>query len=387
MIYLDNAATTFPKPECVYQQVNTVQRTIAVNVGRGGYPAASEAMKIVDETRILLARLVGAQSPERVVLTPSATIAANEIINGLNWDEYKNVYVTPFEHNAIARPLHAKCVSYKIPVRQLPFERWGHALNVEEMKRVFALNPPDFLFLNQVSNVTGTVVPVEEIAEAARLYNEDAVIVVDGSQSVGLVPVNLKRSKIDYLIFAGHKNIYASWGVGGFVCNSRYFLKPSIAGGTGSDSLNLKMADTFPAGFEAGSQNIIAIASMKASLEWLMETTIETIANHKNQLMQRLIVGLEQCGVRLYLPSGDVGHTSVLSFNIPGYAPNEVGVILGEDFDIAVRTGYHCAPFIHDFLGTKDEQGTVRVSLGYFNTEADVDALIGAVEELVEDLS
>jgi len=387
MIYLDNAATTFPKPECVYQQVDTIQRTIAVNVGRGGYPAASEAMKIVDETRKLLARLVGAQSPERVVLTPSATIAANEIINGLNWDEYKNVYVTPFEHNAIARPLHAKCVSYKIPMRQLPFERWGHALNVEEMKRVFALNPPDFLFLNQVSNVTGTVVPVEEIAEAARLYNEDAVIVVDGSQSVGLVPVNLKRSKIDYLIFAGHKNMYASWGVGGFVCNSRYFLKPSIAGGTGSDSLNLKMADTFPAGFEAGSQNIIAIASMKASLEWLMETTIETIANHKNQLMQRLIVGLEQCDVRLYLPSGNVGHTSVLSFNIPGYAPNEVGVILGEDFDIAVRTGYHCAPFIHDFLGTKDEQGTVRVSLGYFNTEADVDALIGAVEELVEDLS
>lgn len=387
MIYLDNAATTFPKPECVYRQVDTIQRTIAVNVGRGGYRAASEAMKVVDETRKLLARLVGAQGPDQVVLTPSATIAANEIINGLNWDEYKNVYVTPFEHNAIARPLHAKCAPLKISIRQLPFESSSHALNMEEMKRVFALNPPDFLFLNQVSNVTGTVVPVEEIAEAARLYNEDAVIVVDGSQSVGLVPVNLKRSKIDYLIFAGHKNIYASWGVGGFVCNSRYFLKPSIAGGTGSDSLNLKMADTFPAGFEAGSQNIIAIASMKASLEWLTETTIETIANHKNQLMHRLIVGLEQCGVRLYLPSSDVGHTSVLSFNIPGYAPNEVGVILGEDFDIAVRTGYHCAPFIHDFLGTKDEHGTVRVSLGYFNTEADVDALIGAVEELVEDLS
>jgi cysteine desulfurase family protein len=387
MIYLDNAATTFPKPECVYRQVDTIQRTIAVNVGRGGYRAASEAMKVVDETRKLLARLVGAQGPDQVILTPSATIAANEIINGLNWDEYKNVYVTPFEHNAIARPLHAKCVPLKIPIRQLPFESSSHALNVEEMKRAFALNPPDFLFLNQVSNVTGTVVPVEKIAEAARSYNADAVVVVDGSQSVGLVPVNLKHSKIDYLIFAGHKNIYASWGVGGFIYNSSYILKPSIAGGTGSDSLNLKMADSFPAGFEAGSPNIIAIASMKASLEWLQETTMETIANHKCQLMQRLVAGLKQCGVRLYLPSGDVEHTSVLSFNIPGYAPNEVGVILGEDFDIAVRTGYHCAPFIHDFLGTKDEHGTVRVSLGCFNTEADVDALISAVEELVEDLS
>lgn len=386
MIYLDNAATTFPKPECVYQQVDIIQRTIAVNVGRGGYRTASEAMKVVDETRKLFAQLVGAQSPDQVVFTPSATIAANEIINGLDWDAYKNVYVTPFEHNAIARPLYAKCEPLGIAIRQILFVPASHVWNVEETKRIFAQYPPDFLFLNQVSNVTGTVIPVDEIAEAARAYNPEAVIVVDGSQSVGLVPVDLKHSKIDYLIFAGHKNIYASWGIGGFVCNSRYALKPSLAGGTGSDSLNLKMAESFPGGFEAGSPNIIAIASMKTALQWLQEVTVAAISEHKNQLMQRLISGLKQCGVTMYLPDSDVGHTSVLSFNIPDYTPHDVGMILGEDYDIAVRTGYHCAPFVHDFLGTKHDLGTVRVSLGYFNTEADVDALISAVKELMEDL-
>lgn len=384
MIYLDNAATTFPKPDCVYERVNTTQRTIAVNVGRGGYRAAAEAMKIVDEVRVLLAQMVGAQSPDRIIITPSATIAANEIINGLEWNEFCNVYVTPFEHNSVARPLFSKCDSLGIKIRQIPFDRTSHALDVDEMHRQFALNPPDFVFLNHVSNVTGTVIPVENIAVAAREYG--AVIIVDGSQSVGLIPINLKKSKIDYLIFAGHKNLYASWGIGGFVCNSNYPLRPSLSGGTGSDSLNLRIADSMPYGFELGSPNIIAIASMHTSLQWLKSTSIEAIASHKDQLMIRLIEGLRECGAMVYLPEDGVDHTSVLSFNIPGYEPNEVGVILSEDFDIAVRTGYHCAPFIHDFLGTKDTHGTVRVSLGYFNTKGDVDTLIDAVKELMEDL-
>lgn len=383
MIYLDNAATTFPKPNCVYEQVNTIQRSIAVNVGRGGYRIASEAMKIVDDTRTLLAELVGAAGPDKVVFTPSATIAANEIIAGLDWNEFRNVYVTPFEHNAIARPLFSKCNAFGIQMRQIPFDRTTHALDNDELRRQFAINPPDFVFLNHISNVTGTVVPTVEIAQLAHSYG--AVVIADGSQSVGLVPIDLKRSMIDYLIFAGHKNIYASWGVGGFVCNSDYPLKPFIAGGTGSDSLNLSMSDSIPSGFESGSPNTIAIASMHTSLNWLRGVSIEAIASHKDQLMQRLINSLTRCGVQLYLPQNGVSHSSVLSFNVPGYEAHEVGVILSEDFDIAVRTGYHCAPFVHDFLGTKDCHGTVRASLGYFNTEEDVDALINAVRDLMED--
>ena len=383
MIYLDNAATTFPKPDCGYDKVNIVQRSIAVNVGRGSYSAASEAMRIVDETRQLLASLVGAASPDDVVFTPSATIAANEIILGLEWDSFKNVYVTPFEHNAIARPLFRKCRELGIEIQMIPFDSNTHMLDEEKLARLFAVNPPDYVFVNHVSNVTGTIVPVEKIAELSKGCG--ALVIVDGSQSIGLIPIELKKSSIDYLIFAGHKNLYASWGIGGFIANSSYPLKPVLSGGTGSDSLNLDMSQKTPAGFEFASPNIIAIASLHESIKWLKDVSMREIAMHKDQLMQKLIAGLAECGVLLYLPSDESNHTSVLSFNVPDYEADEIGVILNEDFDIAVRTGYHCAPFIHSFLNTIETKGTVRVSLGYFNTEEDVTALITAITDIMGD--
>ncbi len=381
MIYLDNAATTFPKPDCVYDKVNTVQRTIAVNVGRGSYSAASDAMRIVDETRQLLASFVGAAGPESVVITPSATIAANEIILGLEWNSFKNVYVTPFEHNAIARPLFSKCKEHGIDIQIIPFDSQSHEPDMEELGRLFAMNPPDYVFLNHVSNVTGTIVPIERIAKASKDYG--AIVVVDGSQSIGLIPINISNIAVDYLIFAGHKNLYASWGIGGFISNSNYELKTTLSGGTGADSLNLSMPDSVPKGFEFASPNIIAIASLNASLKWLERESLEKLSHHKKKLMQRLIDGLSGCNIQLYLPTNPANHTSVLSFNIPGYEAGEVGVILNEDFDIAVRTGYHCAPYAHHFLKTIESKGTVRASLGYFNTEEDVNALADAVKDIV----
>lgn len=383
MIYLDNAATTFPKPECVYDRVNTVQRTIAVNVGRGGYRAATEAMRIVDETRALMAALTAADGPECVVFTSSATIAANEIILGLEWDTYKTIYVTPFEHNAIARPLYRICDQYGIELRQIPFDAGTQALQEEELARMFALHPPDYVFLNHVSNVTGLVISIDVIARLAKKY--DALVVVDASQSLGLVPVSLNGSPIDFLIFAGHKNLYASWGIGGFICNCAYSLKPVLSGGTGSDSLNLRMSDGFPGGFESGSPNIIAIASLNESLRWINRIGLRNIAEKKIALASRLIEGLVAAGAALYLPGDRAAHTSAVSFNIPGYLANEAGVILSEDFDIAVRTGYHCAPFVHTLLNTTSTQGTVRASVSYFNTEADIDQLTAAVKELMGD--
>lgn len=381
MIYLDNAATTFPKPECVYDRVNTIQRTIAVNVGRGGYSAASKAMRIVDETRTLMASFVGAAGPDSVVFTPSATIAANEIILGLEWDEYKVVYVTPFEHNAIARPLNGVCERFGIKLHFLPFDPKTQGVNVDELNRAFAVDPPDYVFLNHVSNVTGAVVPIASIAQKAKAYS--ATVIVDASQSVGLLPLALRESDIDYLIFAGHKNLYASWGIGGFVANSNYPLRPFLAGGTGSDSLNLRMRDSFPGGFELGSPNIIAIASLNESLKWLLHATQEQPEKQKKKLTERLIPGLMRCGATLYVPGDEVEHTGIVSFNVPGYEPNELGTILSEDFDIAVRTGYHCAPYVHNLIGSLDTHGTVRVSVGYFNTQADIDALIAAVSNIM----
>lgn len=380
MIYLDNAATTFPKPECVYTAVDRVQRNSAVNVGRGSYSIAVEAMKTVDETRLLMMKLVNACGPERVVFTPSATLAANEIILGLQWDAYKNVYISPFEHNAIARPIEMARKRHGFSVFQIPFIKETHEPDFDKMQRMFASCPPDYVFVNQISNVTGTILPVETITEIAKEYN--AIVIVDGAQSIGLIDIDLKKAAFDYLIFAGHKNLYSSWGIGGFINNSSYSLQPILAGGTGSDSLNLDMQISTPDGFEIGSPNIIAISSLNASLKWLFQTGIKPIAVKKRVLMDRLINGLQRTSAKLYLPANMACHTSVLSINLPDYEPNEVGAILNQDFDIAVRSGYHCAPYIHDFIGTADCHGTVRVSLSYFNTEKDIDAFVNSVSEL-----
>ena len=304
MIYLDNAATTFPKPEEVYQTVDYVQRNLAVNIGRGSYTVANEAMKIVDETRFLLAKLVGIEHPNNVIFTPSATIAANEVIYGLNWDEFKTVYITPFEHNAIARPLEFIRKKYGIKICMLPFDLQSQQIDYEKTSVLFSSNPPDYVFLNQVSNVTGTVIPIKEISAMAKKY--DAIVIVDGAQSVGLLDINMLRDGIDYLIFAGHKNMYASWGVGGFISLRDPKLVSIITGGTGSDSLDLTMGNSSPVRFEPASPNIIALASLNSSLKWLNQTTMEKIGEKKKELVNILVEGLTERGCKMYMPQEPV---------------------------------------------------------------------------------
>ncbi|MBC8545902.1 aminotransferase class V-fold PLP-dependent enzyme [Clostridiaceae bacterium NSJ-31] len=381
MIYLDNAATTFPKPECVYRAVDFAQRNLAVNVGRGSYAAAKSAAAVVDEARARTAKLAGAKSPDDVVFTPSATIALNEILFGLEWDEYKNVYVTPFEHNAAARPLEAIRRRCGAAVHLLPYDKTTYQLDAAEMERLFSIDPPDYVLVDHVSNVIGLISPLDEIVRAAKEYG--AAVIVDASQSLGLLDIDLSVSGIDFLVFAGHKNLYAAFGVGGFVKNSGYPLHPFFAGGTGSDSLNLGMPPSTPAGYEFASPNVIAIASLNESLQWIESVGRGQIYRHKKDLMRRLIDGLSGLGgVKLYLPADLHRHTSVLSINLEGYEAGEVGAILDQDYGIAVRTGYHCAPYVHDFIGSTVYKGTVRLSLSYFNTMEEIDTVIKAVSEI-----
>ncbi len=375
MIYLDNAATTFPKPQEVYESVDWMQRNMAVNVGRGSYKAARVAGDVVAETKALLAKLVHINEVEDVYITPSATIAANEIIGGLQWDNLKNVYVSPFEHNAIMRPLELMRKDYGFNIYELSFDAETQTLKENEMLRAFSNREPDYVFVNHVSNVTGNILPIDIIGKEVKKHS--GKVIVDGSQSVGLIDINLSDEPIDYLIFAGHKNLYGSWGTGGFIKNCEDRLKPYITGGTGSDSLNMNMG-----GFEAGSANIIAISSLRESLKWIMKTGISNIEDRKKVLVSIMIDKLKEVGVTLYLP-GDLNyHTSIVSFNIAGYEPSEVGLILDQDFDIAVRTGYHCAPLVHRLIGTEATKGTVRASVGYFNSEEDIEQLVAAIKEL-----
>ncbi len=380
MIYLDNAATTFPKPEQVYDVVDKVQRTLAVNAGRGSYKAAREASNIINDARKRIAELVKIQDESRVVITPSSTIAMNQILNGLRYFANTNVYISPFEHNAVVRPLYKISKEYGFSINLLPFDSKTQELDVKSMKNSFVIKHPDIVVLNHVSNVTGVILPIDEIFAESKKYN--AVNVLDASQSMGMLPVGVS-SDIDFIVFAGHKNLYSNFGVGGFVYNSNVELVPVITGGTGSDSLNHNMPDAMPVKYEAASHDVVAIASLNASLEWLKDIGIKSIYNHKKELTEYLIDRLSKNkSIKMYVPTDLNKHIAVVSITHKSYRPEELAEILDGDFDIAVRCGYHCAPYVHELIGTKEGNGTVRISLGYFNNRNDVDALIGALDEL-----
>jgi selenocysteine lyase/cysteine desulfurase len=200
---------------------------------------------------------------------------------------------------------------------------------------------------------------------------------------MGLLPIDINRIKADYFVFAGHKTLYGPFGIAGFIDNSKIKLKEFIIGGTGSDSLNLHMPEQYPTKYEPASPNILAIAGLNASLDWIDEIGIENILNSEKILIRKLVNEMKDIyGIELYLPKDEEKYVGIISLNMQDYNPNELGQVLDEDFNIAVRTGFHCAPLIHNFINTENKGGTVRISLGYFNSENDIDNLIRSLREL-----
>lgn len=387
MIYLDNAATTFPKSESVLARMDEINRNLAVNAGRGSYKAARQAEEIIANTRDKLLKLANANGVADIFFTPSATIAFNQIIGGIEWKDTDVVYVSPFEHNAVMRTLNLwqKKVGFSIQVLPLKSETENnnnyHYIDLDAVKFQFAKNKPDYVFLSYVSNVTGYILPVEEIGTMAKSVG--GKVIVDGAQAFGLVSVDFKSMPIDLMVFAGHKTLYGPFGVAGFIKTKEFALSQLFAGGTGSDSLNLDMPFTGSSRYEVGSENIVAIAGLEAALDELVQ---DNVYAREKCLTEALIKGIENIkNVYTYLPVED-RHVGIVSLNIGGYKASEVGQILDEDFDIAVRTGYHCAPLIHDYLKDKPFVGTVRASVGKFTSEKDVDKFLKAIKELAEDI-
>jgi len=381
MIYFDNAATTYPKPECVYTASDECLRTFGVNAGRGTYKAARQASEEIQRTRVALAELVNVRNGNSVILSPSATVAMNIVLNGLDYNSNTTVYISPFEHNAVARPLKRLSDIYRFSIEMLPFDGKTQELDMEAMRNKFILKHPDIVIINHVSNVTGNILPINEIFNTSREYG--AINILDASQSLGLVPVDLSSLKTDFLVFAGHKNLYGSFGTGGFIYNSDVKLKSFLTGGTGSDSLNLDMPANLPDFYEPASHDIVSISALSASLSWMSDIGIKSIYSHKRELTDYAVQNLsELSSITLYLPENREKHIAIISLTHSDYRPEELADILDNDFDIAVRSGYHCAPYVHKLIGTEDNGGTVRISIGYFNTKDDIDTLINALREL-----
>ena len=380
MIYLDNAATTFPKPKSVYEKMDWANRNIAVNAGRGSYKLAREASGLIDETRELLLEVVHSTGYEKAVLTTSATMSLHIILNGIEFNEGDVVYVSPFEHNAVARTLNEISVNRKIVIKELPLMDGTMSIDLEKTKYLFIKDKPKCVCCTHVSNVTGYILPICQIFEAAKIQN--AITVLDASQSFGLVNIDVREIYADFIVFAGHKTLYGPIGVAGFIDVAGYKLKTVIAGGTGSDSLNLSMPKESPYCYEAASKDIVAIIGLNQALKVLsQEDNFEKEKELSNYLIERLS-GIPE--IVLYLPDDKEQHIGVVSFNVEGYKSEDVGSILDEDYDIAVRTGYHCAPYIHRYLLDEKYLGTIRVGFSICNSKEEIDVLVNAIMSLID---
>lgn len=375
MIYFDNAATTYPKPEEVYKALDNANRNLAFNAGRGEYKESAEAFNLIEDTRSKVASLVN-EKKESVVFTSSATESLNLIINGLGINEGDYVYVSPFEHNAVIRPLRNLQKTIKFEIKILQFNNITWEPEYEAIKNDFVLYHPKAVFISHLSNVTGYLIPYEGIFELSTSWN--AINVLDCSQSLGVInPTDL--SKANYVVFAGHKSLYASFGIAGFLKLKNDKLKVIKTGGTGSDSLNPEMPKEIPYKYEAGSPNIVAIAGLNASLDWLK---MHDVISEEKKLMNYLIEKLNNfSSVKIYCPK-NICPISVVSINVEGLSSEDSAMILSEDFNICVRAGYHCAPLVHDFIDSKDYNGTIRVSFNYFNKCEEIDSLLNALKKL-----
>lgn len=376
--YFDNAATTFPKPECVYTTMDSFYREKGVNVGRGQYPLAREASLVVEKTRDQLRSLFHAPA-STIVLTPSATIAMNMVLQGLDFSNIHNVYITPFEHNAVTRVLNYLKIKNDFELRELYVNHDSLEYDLQKIASGFALGKPDLVIMSQVSNVCGLIAPIGDISLLAKKYN--ATVVVDTAQSAGLIDLNVISSHIDFTIFAGHKALYGPLGIGGIVINSDVPLTPIIYGGTGVDSKNPYMPNDYPAKLEPASMNIESIVGLSTALTWIDHITIQKLFEKEEENKDRLLKLFSTFGNITIIAKKCASSTiGVVSCLFDGYTPEEVGLLIGKG-GVAMRSGLHCSPSAHRFLGTYPA-GTVRFSPGWFTCDKDFSTLENVLSSL-----
>ena len=378
--YFDNAATTFPKPSIVYDYADSFYRNSGGNIGRGGNALAVAAGEIAKAAKNNLKKLYDCPADE-VIFTASATDALNRILLGLNLTKGDVVYCTPFEHNAVTRPLFHLAETTGIKIEVLPFDDETFMPRYEEIEEAFAAQPPRLVVMTHASNVCGAVVPVETVARMAKTYS--ATTVIDMSQTAGLLPLQLSSDLFDFAVFAGHKTLYGPFGIGGFFCKRGAKLSPVFFGGNGINSVEQRLPENIVQMEEIGSQNTYAIAGLKASTDWLLKQGLEAIRKIEMENRDRLLKCLRAAGFcSLVGESMECERIGVVSALFDGYSPDEGEMVLGR-CGVAVRSGIQCAPYAHRFLGTLPA-GTIRFSVSALTGDPEFDALERALDVINE---
>lgn len=378
LIYLDNAATTFPKPASILNRMIETYSRVGVSPGRGSYDLAYEAQELVSETRQKVARFFGAPDPDRVIFTGNATDALNTALQGL-LHPGDHVVTTRLEHNSVLRPLYHLSRKGIIEYDLVPFDERGF---VDPGDIVAAIRPnTKLVIVTHASNVLGTVQPVGEIGR--RCAERGVPLLIDAAQTAGVIPIDMGAWQAAAVAFTGHKSMLAPAGIGGLVLDRQVEnIEASRFGGTGIDSGSLVHTQDFPYRLEAGTLNLPGIIGLSESLDYLEEAGIEAVHSREMGLLERLRDGLSVLtGVELYCAQTPSNHIGLLTANVRGLDPADVGAILDADFNIAVRVGVHCAPLVHQSLGTSP-YGSVRFSVGPFNTADDIDYAIQAMDEI-----
>jgi cysteine desulfurase / selenocysteine lyase len=381
-IYLDNAATTFPKPEAVYDAVDDYNRRMGAAIGRGAYRATIAATEIVQRCRQKIAHLLGAESAERIIFTFNCTDSLNLALHG-SLRTGDHVVTSEVDHNSVLRPLRELHRKLGIEVTRVRADATGKT-DPEAFAR--ALRPNTKLVaLVHATNVTGTIQPVADVGEIAR--KGGALFLVDAAQTAGHLSINLKKLPIDLLACPGHKGLLGPLGTGVL------YVRPGVEsrldslrqGGTGTQSEDDVQPENLPDKYESGNHNASGLVGLEAAVSWLTQCGVGAIHYHEQALVGQLLEGLVRIpGVRVFGPSAVEDRVGVVSVTVDGKDPQSVAAILDQTFGIEVRAGLHCAPGVHRAIGTFDSGGTVRLSVGPFTTAADISAAIEAMGEIAK---
>ena len=401
--YLDNASTTWPKPEPVYRFMDGFFRSHGVNPGRAGHALAVEAERMIFETRRLLAQFFGFRGdPNRVVFTQNVTDSLNIALFGLV-GEGDHVVTTRVEHNSVLRPLHHLERDRAVRVTRVGADAEGYvdpgAIR-DALGRGALGSRPRAVVVNHGSNVLGSVQDLAAIGAAAR--EAGAAFVVDTAQSAGVLPIDMDALGIDVLCFTGHKGLLGPMGIGGMIVAGGVEIRHVRVGGTGVDSISERQPDAYPHRLEAGTGSIPGIAGLNAAQKWFAElgraqpgvapdadhatacghalAHIESVEVGHIRHIRRTLDAVD--GLTVYGPRGNHPRVATLSFNIDGLPAPQVGEMLDADHHVCVRAGLHCAPLVHEDLGTAGIRGAVRIAPGYFTDDEDLEHALGAIGEL-----
>ena len=381
MAYFDNAATTYPKPETVYQSMDQFQRHTGGSFGRGNYEFSNSAKGMVDDTRKAIKQLLHCPA-KQVVFEPSATISLNIIIQGIIQKGARNIYISPFEHNAVTRTLHHYKKRGQIKVEELAVDQKLN-YDIQRIRFQFETTPPDLVIVSHASNVIGLVAPVEEIFSLAKEFH--AITLLDMAQTAGLVDLDIGKEIIDFAVFAGHKTLLGPTGISGFVMKPGIELEPVFFGGTGFDSANQDMPTSLPERFEFGTMNTVGIAGLNASVKWILQQGVDALAAAEAENRNKLPTLLREYDYVSII--GDIDgrdYGGIVSCVIDDISSDIAGQLFSER-NIAVRTGLHCAPNAHKFLKTFPA-GTIRFSVNSFTTDEDFEVLREALEDINDNL-